>query len=119
MAQQPLSPAAAWRARLRSDLMAARKARHPARMSALRCALAAIDNAQTPDAASTVWLNSTEALRRELTDTQIRGLLETEIAERLHAADTVRAHGEHMRAGTLRAEAEILGDLLVDPVEAL
>lgn len=106
------SPATAWRLRLRAELMAARKARHGVRIAALRGALAAIDNAETPDPSRTVWLNASEAVRPELTDTQIYDLVEAEIAERLDAADTVRTHGQHMRAETLRAEAEVLSDLL-------
>lgn len=92
--------------------MAARNARHRVRIAALRGALAAIDHAETPDPAVTVWLDAAEAVRRELTDTQIYDLMEAEIAERLDAADIVRTHGQHMRAEALRAEAEVLSDLL-------
>ena len=106
------SPATAWRTRLRAELSAARKARHSVRISALRSALAAIDNAETPEPGKTVWLDASEAMRRELTDTQIYELVEAEITERLDAADTVRTHGQHMRAESLRAEAEVLSDLL-------
>ena len=106
------SPASAWRSRLRTELSAARKARHSVRIAALRSALAAIDNAETPDPAETVWLDASEAVRRELSDTQICELVEAEITERLDAADTVRSHGQHMRAESLRAEAEVLSDLL-------
>jgi uncharacterized protein YqeY len=106
------SPASAWRTRLRTELLAARKARNAVRAAALRSALAAIDNAETPDPAATVWWDGSEAIRRELTDAQICDLVEAEIAERLDAADTVRSHGQHMRAESLRAEAEVLSDLL-------
>ncbi|MET0901559.1 MAG: GatB/YqeY domain-containing protein [Mycobacterium sp.] len=92
-----LSPATAWRTRLRAELVAARRARHSVRIAALRGALAAI---------------ASEAERRELSDDQIHELVEAEITERLDAADTVRTHGQHMRAEALRAEAEVLSDLL-------
>jgi uncharacterized protein YqeY len=45
-------PAERWRATLRDALLAPRKSRDAKRVSALRSALAAIDNAETPDAAS-------------------------------------------------------------------
>ncbi|CAN5482629.1 hypothetical protein BH10ACT9_BH10ACT9_14940 [soil metagenome] len=106
------SPAYAWRTRLRTELSSARKARDGIRIAALRSALAAIDNAETPDPAATVWLDDSEAVRRELSDTQICDLVESEIAGRRDSADTVRAHGQHMRAQSLRAEAEVLSDLL-------
>jgi hypothetical protein len=43
-------PAAHWREKLRPLLLAARKERDATRVSALRSALSAIDNAETPDA---------------------------------------------------------------------
>ena len=89
------SPATAWRTRLRAELSAARTARHSVRIAAVRSALAAID-----------------AVRGELSDEQIFELVEAEIAGRLDAADIVRTHGQHMRAESLRAEAEVLSDLL-------
>jgi uncharacterized protein len=107
-----LSPAFAWRTRLRAELLSARKARDGIRIAALRSALAAIDNAETPDSAATEWMTSSEAVRLELSDAQICDLVEAEITERLDAADTVRTHGRHMRAEALRAEAEVLSDLL-------
>jgi uncharacterized protein YqeY len=119
-------PADEWRARLRSALLAARKARDTARVSALRSALSAIDNAETPDGAEVdapssgkiaggvVGLGAAEVMRRDLSDEHIRELLRTEIDERLTAADDFTAGGHAQRATLLRSEAAALTDLLKD-----
>jgi uncharacterized protein YqeY len=124
-----------WRTTLRDALLAARKDRDAARVSALRSALSAIDNAgavptatlglATPvsmnlDAPSSgtiaggvVGLGAAEVARRELSDAQIRELVRAEIDERLSAAKQIDAsHTE--RAATLRTEAAVLGDMLGD-----
>jgi uncharacterized protein YqeY len=120
-----MSHATVWRARLREALLSARKDRDPTRVSALRSALSAIDNAETPDGArvdasasgtiagGVVGLGAAEVARRELSDAQIRALMQGEIDERLAAASHVDAsHAE--RAATLRAEDAVLTDLLGD-----
>jgi uncharacterized protein len=119
-------PAQVWRARLRGALLSARKDRDGARTSALRSALAAIDNAETVadvqlDAPSSgtiaggvVGLGAAEVARRRLSDEQIRALLSAEIDERLTAADEFTARGRTERATTLRDEAAALTDLLGD-----
>jgi hypothetical protein len=130
-----MSQATVWRATLRDALLAARKDRDAARVSALRSALSAIDNAgavptatlgsatpasMNPDAPSSgtiaggvVGLGAAEVARRVLSDEQIRSLLQGEIDERLAAAREIEAsHFE--RAATMRAEAAVLGDLLGD-----
>jgi uncharacterized protein YqeY len=114
-----------WRATLRDALLAARKNRDAARVSALRSALSAIDNAETPEGArvdapasgtiagGVVGLGAAEVARRELSHAQIRSLLHGEVEERLAAAKQIDAsHAE--RAATLRAEAAVLSDLLGD-----
>ena len=128
-------PAQLWRATLRDALLAARKTRDATRVSALRSALSAIDNAGAvptatlgtatpvdtdPDAPSSrkiaggvVGLGASEVARRQLSETQIRGLLRAEIDERLVAAREIdESHTE--RAATLRAEAAVISDLLGD-----
>ena len=82
-----MSQATLWRATLRDALLAARKDRDATRVSVLRSALSAIDNAETPDAASVdapasetiaggvAGLGAAEVARRELSDAQIRDLL--------------------------------------------
>ncbi len=118
-------PAQYWRATLRDALLAARKDRDATRIAALRSALAAIDNAETPDnvridatsgkiAGSVAGLGAAEVARRELSDKQIRGLLRAEIDERLGAAQEFSAGGHAERATMLRAEAAVLTDLLGD-----
>jgi len=114
-----------WRATLRDALLGDRKDRDAARVSALRSALSAIDNAETPDGArvdapssgtiagGVVGLGAAEVARRELSDEQIRSLLQGEIDERFAAARDIEAtHFE--RAAILRAEAVVLSDLLGD-----
>jgi uncharacterized protein YqeY len=118
-------PAQLWRRTLRDALLVARKNRDSTRVSALRSALSAIDNAETPDGArvdasssgtiagGVAGLGAAEVARRELSDAEIRELVRAEVDERLAAAgqfDT--SHTE--RAATLRAEAAVLTDLLGD-----
>lgn len=120
-----MSHATVWRARLRDALLAARKDRDTTRVSALRSALSAIDNAEVPDDArvdapssdtiggGVMGLGAAEVARRELSDMQIRELMRGEIDERLDAAQEIDAsHPE--RATDLRAEAAVLTDLLGD-----
>ncbi len=121
-------PAEIWRALLRRSLMTARKQRDTVRVSALRSILAAIDNAETPDtvavavaaqpsgeiAGAVAGLAASEVARRELSDEQIRGLVQAEIDERRSAADSFIAGGHAERAAMLRAEATVLADLLGD-----
>ena len=128
-------PPQLWRARLREALLAARKDRDAPRVSALRSALSAIDNAgavptatlgsatpvnMNPDAPASgtiaggvVGLGAAEVARRELSDAQIRQLVQGEIDERLAAAGGIDAtHIE--RAAILRSQAAVLSDLLGD-----
>ncbi|MCT7659115.1 GatB/YqeY domain-containing protein [Mycobacterium deserti] len=115
-----------WRTTLRGALLTARKDRDTTRVAALRSALSAIDNAETPDgvgvdapsseaiAGGVVGLGAAEVARRELSDEQIRTLLRTEVDERLSAAEQFTAAGHPERAAALRAEATVLTDLLGD-----
>jgi uncharacterized protein len=119
-------PADQWRTTLRDALLTARKDRDTTRTSALRSALSAIDNAETPDGAqldgassgtiagAVTGLGGAEVARRQLSDTQIRALLRAEVDERLTAADEFIAGGHQERAATLREEAAVLTDLLGD-----
>jgi uncharacterized protein len=111
---------------LREALLAARKDRDAVRVAALRSALSAIENAETPDAVTldapssaaiaggVVGLGAAEVTRRELDDTRIRDLLRAEVAERLEAAEQIAAGGQPDRSARLRAEAAVLTDLLGD-----
>jgi hypothetical protein len=115
-----MTPAQHWRDRLRQGLMSARKARDTPRVVALRSALSAIDNAEAPAvtpvaayagrpfAQSVPGLGATEVARLELSDTEIRLLIESDIDERLSAADQFVAAGYHVRAADLRSQAAVL-----------
>lgn len=125
-------PATTWRETLRAQLLTARKDRDQTRVSALRSALSAIDNAETPDAdtsdkaqpdratsdsaisGAASGLGSTEVARRQLTDAQIRGLLRAEVDERLRAAEQLADNGAEDRAAAVRSEADVLTALLAD-----
>jgi uncharacterized protein len=120
-----MSHATVWRTRLRDALLAARKDRDAVRVSALRSALSAIDNAETPDSArvdaapsgtiagGVVGLGAAEVARRELRDAEIRSLLQSEVDERLSAAGAIdTTHAE--RAAVLRAEAAVVSAMLED-----
>ena len=121
-----MTPAQAWRQQLRDALLAARKDRDAVRTAALRSALSAIDNAETPDgvevdapasgkiANAVAGLGAAEVARRELADEQIRDLLHAEIDERLSAAEEFTTGGHAERATMLRAEAAVLAELLGD-----
>jgi len=111
------------RARLRAALLAARKARDAAAVSALRTALSAIDNAeavappaqaadvdaQSEHIAGTAGpLGSGEAVRAELSEDDVRAIVAAEIEDRRAAAAGYEARGETARAAELRAEADVL-----------
>jgi len=114
-------PATQWRDALRANLLTARKQRDAIRVSALRSALSAIDNAETPDgdvpaagalSDSAVGPGSAEVARRLLSDAEIRALLTAEVDERQTAAAQLASNGADERASTVRAEAAVLIDLL-------
>jgi hypothetical protein len=114
-------PATLWRETLRASLLTARKERDAIRVSALRSALSAIDNAETPDGPApsagalsevAVAPGSADVPRRVLSDGEIRALLTAEIEERHAAAAQLAAAGADERASTVRAEAATLSDLL-------
>lgn len=125
------TPADHWRALLRTHLLTARKNRDAVRVSALRSALAAIDNAETPGAetpgaenlavaptSTTVagavdGLGAAEVARKVLTDDEIRALVFAEIAERRAAAQALPSDhaAAQERAGSLLAEAQALADI--------
>lgn len=121
-----MTAAEIWRTTLREALLAARKDRDAIRVAALRSALSAIDNAETPDdarieapssaaiAGGVIGLGAAEVARRELDDIQIRDLLRAEVAERRDAAEQYAASAQAERASRLAAEAAVLTDLLGD-----
>jgi uncharacterized protein YqeY len=114
------------RASLRGDLSAALKARDRVAISALRSALAAIDNAEavpvehTPSsttgnkhvAGAAAGLGAAEAERRHLTEADLRSIVGDEVRERLAAAEEYERFGRTEAAERLRAEAEVLSPYL-------
>ena len=121
----------ALRDRLRRALPAAMKARDAPAVSALRSALAAIDNAQaidnpeaieavetppgadTPAFAGTVLgVGAAEAERRRLTTAQVQEILRAEVSDREAAAHAYEGAGQADRAERLRQEARVLDSYL-------
>ena len=91
-------------------------------LAAYRHALAAIDNAEAvvpadgiPSAGAVehaaTGLGAAEVPRRELTDADVRAVVEAEIAEHRHAAETFTAHDGGRAAGHRRA-ADLLEQIL-------
>ncbi len=110
------------RQRLQLALRAALKARDTVAVSALRSALAAIDNASAipaglPPGAGTGSVHiagaasgagASEAERRRLTASEADQIVQAEIAERRAAAQDYERRGHPGRAARLRREANIL-----------
>jgi len=110
------------RQRLQTALGAALKGRDRIAASALRSALAAIDNASavpagrapavspsSPDVAGAVaGLGAAEAQRRHLSEAEIEEIVRTEVAERHAAALTYEQAGQREQAERLRQEAQVL-----------
>ncbi|MFD2472531.1 polyprenol phosphomannose-dependent alpha 1,6 mannosyltransferase MptB [Amycolatopsis silviterrae] len=118
----PINGFLAMRANLRAGLKSALKNRDRVAASALRSALAAIDNAEAVPieqradsrvgdehvAGAAVGLGAAETARRDLSEADVRGIVEREVAERASAADEYERLGRSEMAGQLRAEAAVL-----------
>lgn len=109
------------RDRLRAALPAALKNRDRATAATLRATLAAIDNAEAVDVdtvragaieASPVGLGVAEAARRELTEADVAAIVQAEIDEQRHAAETYDRSGHSDKAADLRAAADMLAGFL-------
>lgn len=121
------------RATLREHLTTALKARDRVAITALRSALAAIDNAEavpadhpldsvTGDkhvvtgneyvAGAATGLGAADVERRHLTEADVRSIVENEVRERSVAAQEYERLGRTDFAGRLRAEAEVLSRCL-------
>jgi uncharacterized protein len=121
-------------ARLRAALRDAMKARDPVAVAAVRAALALIDNASavdvdgeslrpasagtsTPAARSSIvgsvpGIGAGEAPRRELDAVARISLVEAEVAAWREAALEYEGIGRNEEAGRLRAEADVLAEIL-------
>lgn len=109
------------RSDLRRDLTAALKARDRVAVAALRSVLAALENAEAvPTAATdntagnehfagaTAGLGAAEAQRRDLTEADVRSIIEAEVRDRTSAAQEYERLGRADQAAHLRAEADVL-----------
>lgn len=114
------------RVRMRQALPEAMRSRDRAAVSALRSALAALDNAEAVPVGevelrgsaleqSPVGAGTTEAARRELSERDAADIVRAEVTERLEAAaqSAMPAHAD--RAARLRAEAAVLLRFLDGP----
>ncbi|MEO3851054.1 hypothetical protein ABGB09_26115 [Streptomyces sp. B8F3] len=117
--------AQALRSLMRADLRAAMKERRREVVSALRTALAAIDNAEAVEAPDTpadqgsehvagarAGVGAAEAARRVLSADDVRALLRTQITERRTEAGGYETAGQGEAASRLRREADALAAYL-------
>ncbi|MEV0432773.1 hypothetical protein [Nocardia sp. NPDC050413] len=120
-AGSPDQPLTALRDRLRTALKPAMKARDRSAVSALRSALAAIDNAEAVDVGdakagaledSAVGLGAAEARRRELTEDDIVEIVRHEINERRITAGEYDRLGAVDQRDQVTAEADVLSAFL-------
>ncbi|RIU00528.1 GatB/YqeY domain-containing protein [Mycobacteroides abscessus] len=114
----------ALRATMRADLCVAMKARNSRAISALRTAIAAIDNAESVDstaeiapasahiAGATIGLGTAEVPRRSLSPAQVHAILRAQIDERSAEADRYETLGQIEAAEGLRGEAQIIAAYL-------
>ncbi|WP_285576968.1 hypothetical protein [Actinoallomurus iriomotensis] len=112
------------RLRMRQALPEAMRARDKVAVSALRSALAALDNAEAVPVdgsgprgleQSPVGVGATEAVRRELSERGMADIVRAEAGERLEAAARLTAPAQADRATRLRAEAAVLMRFLDGP----
>ena len=117
--------AQALRNALRHALTAALKARDPDARTALRTAIAAIDNAEAIPALdgnqattsahiadATSGPGSTEATRRQLSSSELRDIIRAQIDERTREADRYDTLGQADAAERLRRQARTLAAYL-------
>ncbi|MEU8790872.1 hypothetical protein [Streptomyces sp. NPDC048643] len=129
MTRSPDTPAPedaqALRSLLRADLVAAMKARRTEAVTALRTAIAVIDNAEAVEApaqaahavsehvaGARTGVGSTEAERRVLSVDDVRALLRAQVDDRIGEADRYDTYGQRDAALRLRREADVLGQYL-------
>ena len=113
---------------LRRGLTRAMKAREPDAVSALRTAIAAIDNAEAvpaPDespattsghiASAHAGIGATEAARRNLSPSEQQAILRDQVSAYNAEADRYAALGQQDAAARLRAQAGLLSAYLHEP----
>jgi hypothetical protein len=115
------TPAEILRTRLRGDLRAAMKAQRRDEMAALRALIAAIDNAESVEDASSPPLSSSahvagavqglgaaDAARRSLSEHDLQRIIEAELWERDAQAERLTLLGRSDDASRLRVEADVI-----------
>jgi uncharacterized protein YqeY len=95
---------------LQAELAEAMRARDARRTSVLRSTLSAIANAEAVEVPAVV--TATEVPRRELTDDDVRAIVEGERHELVHTAELLRSHGKVEEAEDLDDRASVLGRAL-------
>lgn len=112
------------RATMRADLSVAMKTRDSLAVSALRTAIAAIDNAESVDGATQTVQNNThiagaasglgsaEAARRVLSPADVRAILHAQIEDRATEAARYKMLGQAGAAEQLREEAAVIAGYL-------
>ncbi|MDT5038055.1 MAG: uncharacterized protein QOE03_3240 [Micromonosporaceae bacterium] len=119
-------PALPLRQRLGDALRVAMKARDRVAVSALRSALAAMDNAEAVDRTAAideplgieqipVGVGAAEVERRVLTPAQLEHIVRAEVTDREAAAREYDLAGRPERAERLRGEVGVLSAYLPDP----
>jgi uncharacterized protein len=116
------------RENMRHALKTAMKARDKTAVAAIRSVLAAIDNAEAIQvdhsatehgsaevAGAAVGLGAAEAERRSLAAADIRTIVETEINDRIAAANEYEQGGRGEAGRKLRAEADVLRGYVYPP----
>jgi len=115
-------PTTGLRDRMGAALTSSMKARDREAVAALRSALARVSNAEAVDVDSVpragaieqarVGPGAADAPRRELTEDDVRGIVEAEVAEHDHAARHFTDIGRPDEAARVAAQAEVLRGLL-------
>jgi len=98
-------PTPGLKARLRSDLTSAMKARDPLTTGTLRMALTAVTNAEVAGTSA-----------KELTDQEVMAVLAKEVRKRAEAAEAFAGAGRTESAEKERAEAAVLTAYLPSPL---
>jgi uncharacterized protein YqeY len=123
VSNEPAQVRPSLRQRLRDALVAAMRERDRVAVTALRGALAAIDNAEAVDTSavasgslaiesSPVGVGAAEVERRVLSDEDIVQIVRSEVADREAAAIDYDRAGRSERAQVLRAEVQVLSSHL-------
>jgi len=115
-------PTPGLRDRMGAALTSSMKARDRLAVSALRSALARVSNAEAVHVGSVpragaiedarVGAGAADAPRRELTEADVRGIVEAEVAEHDHAAQHLSDVGRPDDAARVTAQADVLRQLL-------